>query len=407
MTVFHARQVRALRIAVATGVVAALILPLGIAAAWNQLLDSRASTSVATGGITIPSTPAALMAAIGEGGQLSHVVVATLAANGVGGTVVLLPIGAATETTQLDDARASDTKDASAAEPPRRLADVYATDGLGGLANEVQGLLDVSFVAVGALARVELINLFAPMGGVDVLLDREVVTLAVDGTPTKLAEVGQATYPIDRVVDILLARSAGEKESLRFSRHREVWNGIVQRVGAGLEIAPEVDTTPAGLADVTNFMRRVFGGALQVWQLSAAPILDTKTNPQRADLYSLDRAEVVMVFASVAPSALSGGDVALSVLIDSPFNDPVVSRAAVAAILDAGFGVAVMREISAQEATVTVVAGDSEVAEALSALLAGTLGELETREWAAKITGVDAAITLGTSFADLVRNGGK
>ena len=212
MTVFHARQVRALRIAVATGVVAALILPLGIAAAWNQLLDSRASTSVATGGITIPSTPAALMAAIGEGGQLSHVVVATLAANGVGGTVVLLPIGAATETTQLDDARASDTKDASAAEPPRRLADVYATDGLGGLANEVQGLLDVSFVAVGALARVELINLFAPMGGVDVLLDREVVTLAVDGTPTKLAEVGQATYPIDRVVDILLARSAKEKE---------------------------------------------------------------------------------------------------------------------------------------------------------------------------------------------------
>jgi hypothetical protein len=54
-----------------------------------------------------------------------------------------------------------------------------------------------------------------------------------------------------------------------------------------------------------------------------------------------------------------------------------------------------------------VVAGDPEVAEALSALLAGTLGELETREWAAKITGVDAAITLGTSFADLVRNGGK
>ena len=190
MTVFHARQVRALRIAVATGVVAALILPLGIAAAWNQLLDSRASTSVATGGITIPNTPAALMAAIGEGGQLSHVIVATLAANGVGGTVVLLPIGAATETTQLDDAPASDAKDSSDAEPPRRLADVYATDGLGGLANEVQGLLDVSFVAVGALARVELINLFAPMGGVDVLLDREVVTLAVDGTPTKLAEVG-------------------------------------------------------------------------------------------------------------------------------------------------------------------------------------------------------------------------
>ena len=64
-----------------------------------------------------------------------------------GGTLVLLPIGAATETVAADSA---DTT-AGDAKLPRRLADVYATDGLGGLANEVQGLLDLSFVAVGAL----------------------------------------------------------------------------------------------------------------------------------------------------------------------------------------------------------------------------------------------------------------
>lgn len=398
MTTFRARQVRALRIAVASGVAAALLLPIGVAVAWNQLLDTRASTSVAADVITIPDTPAALVAALGQGGQLSQLFVATLDASGVGGTVVLLPIGAATEAeTVSDDGEASPR-------PAQRLADVYARDGLGGLANEVQGLLDVSFVTVGALGRGELINLFAPLGGVDVVLERDVVTVAVDGTLTKLASAGDASYPVDRTVDILLARRTNEKESERFSRHREVWNGVVKRIGPGIDLAPEVDTTPAGLADATNFMRRVFAGALQVWQLSAAPVLDKTLNPERVDLYSLDRAEVVMVFASVAPSALSGGDLPITVMIDSVFNDPLVSRAAVAALLDAGVGVGVMREISAREQDSTIIAADAQTAGALVSLLNGSLGAVETTDWPRRVEGIDASITIGADFVSSVRN---
>jgi hypothetical protein len=401
MTTFRAKQVRALRIAVASGVAAALILPIGVATAWNQLLDSRSSTSVATDLVTIPDTPAALVAALGEGGQLSHLFVATLDASGVGGTLVLIPIGAATETAAADTVDSGDTADPQV---PQRLADVYATDGLGGLANEVQGLLDVSFVAVGALGRAELVGILSPLGGVDVLLDRDVVTVAVDGTPTKLATAGEASYTVDRVVDILLARRANEKESGRFARHREVWNGIVKRVGAGLDIAPEVDTTPAGLVDATNFMRRVLGGAVQVWQLSASPVLDKTLNPKRLDMYSLDRPEVVMVFASIAPSALSGADLPVTVLLDSPFNDPVVSRAAVAALLEAGIGVGAMREISARETPSTVIEADGEAAEVLAALLDGSLGPVETKDWPAKVVGLDAAVTLGADFVASVRD---
>ena len=401
MTTFRAKQVRALRIAIASGVAAALILPIGVAMAWNQLLDSRSSTSVATDLVTIPDTPAALIAALGEGGQLSHLFVATLDASGVGGTVVLMPIGAATETAAADNDESGAIIDPQV---PQRLADVYATGGLGGLANEVQGLLDVSFVAVGALGRAELVGILSPLGGVDVLLDRDVVTVAVDGTPTKLATAGEASYTIDRVVDILLARRANEKESVRFARHREVWNGIVKRVGAGLDLAPEIDTTPAGLVDATNFMRRVLGGAVQVWQLSASPVLDKTLNPKRLDMYSLDRPEVVMVFASIAPSALSGADLPVAVLLDSPFNDPVVSRAAVAALLEAGIGVGAMREISARESSSTVIEADGDAADSLAALLDGSLGPVETKEWPAKVVGLDAAITLGADFVASVRN---
>ena len=401
MTTFRAKRVRALRIAIASGVASALVLPLGVTLAWNQLLDSRASTAIVTSAVAIPDTPAALVAGLGEGGQLSHLFVATLDASGVGGTVVLLPIGAATE---AEAPAADDATAASTVAVPKRLAEVYATDGLGGLANEVQGLLDVSFVAVGALGRVELINVLAPLGGVDVLLDRDVVTVAVDGTPTKLASAGESSYPIDRLVDIVLARRPNEKESERFARHREVWNGIVKRVGAGVDLPPEVDTTTAGLADASNFMQRVLGGALQVWQLSAAPVLDKTANPKRQDMYALDRPEVVMVFASVAPSAMSGGDYPLTVMIDSAFNDPLVSRAAVAALLDAGIGVGVMREVSAQEQANTVIEADDEVANALQALLASALGPIEKGAWKSPVAGIDAAITLGADFVASVRN---
>jgi hypothetical protein len=400
VTTFRSRQVRALRIAIATGVVSALMLPLGGVVAWNQLLDSRSSTTVTVNAMTIPDTPAALVAIVGDGGQLSHLFVTTLDARGVGGTFVLLPIGAATETESQSPTPAND----DAQQLSRRLAEVFANDGLGGLANEVQGLLDLSFVAVGALGRAEMINVLAPLGGVDVLLDRPVVTVAVDGTPTQLAGPGAQSFTVDRVVDILIARRPNEKESERLARHREVWNGVVKRVGAGLDLPPEVDMTPAGLADASNFMRRVLGGAVQVWQLSAAPVLDKTQNPKRVDMYALDRAEVVMVFASVAPSALSGADLPVAVMIDSPFNDPVVSRAAVQRLLDAGIGVAVMREVSAREVSATTVAGEDEVTAAIGAALGDSLGTLQTTTWDAPVSGIAARITLGSQFAALARN---
>lgn len=399
MTTFRTRQLRALRIAIASGVAAALILPIGVVLAWNQLLDSGSGTTLAADSITIPDTPAALIAVPGSGGQLSHLFVAALDASGVGGTVVLLPIGAATETS-------TDPADSpAAASLPRRLADVYATDGMAALTDEVQGLLEVSFTANGVLGRAEMIDLFEPLGGVDVLLDRDVVTVAVDGTTTKLADAGESSYTIDRVVDILLARRPNEKESERFARHREVWNGVVKRVGPGLDLPPGVDITPAGLADVTTFLRRVVAGSLQVWQFAAAPILDENTNPNRADIYSLDRAEVVMVFASVAPSAMSGGSLPISVMIDSSFNDPLVSRAAVEALLEAGIGVGVMREVSAEELPATVIESDAEVSELLVDRLAAPFVTVDARGRSSRIAGIDATITLGADFVASVRAG--
>ncbi|NBS37382.1 MAG: hypothetical protein EBS71_08485 [Actinobacteria bacterium] len=113
---------------------------------------------------------------------------------------------------------------------------------------------------------------------------------------------------------------------------------------------------------------------------------------------------MVMVFASVAPSALSGADLPVSVMIDSPFNDPIVSRAAVQRLLDAGIGVAVMREVSAREESATTVAGDDDVTSAINEALGDSFGTLQTTSWDAPVSGVAARITLGSQFAALARD---
>ncbi len=112
-----------------------------------------------------------------------------------------------------------------------------------------------------------------------------------------------------------------------------------------------------------------------------------------------------MVFASVAPSALVGGDYPLTVMIDSPFNDPIVSRAAVARFLEAGIGVGVMREVSARESAATLVSGDSETTADLTSLITDDFGTVTVERWTSPVSGIDASVTLGTEFAELVRSG--
>jgi hypothetical protein len=73
-------------------------------------------------------------------------------------------------------------------------------------------------------------------------------------------------------------------------------------------------------------------------------------------------------------------------------------------LLDAGIGVAVMREVSAREESATTVAGDDEVSAAISEALADSFGTLQTTTWDAPVSGVAARITLGAQFAALARD---
>jgi hypothetical protein len=389
MTALVERARRRIRIAIGAGVVSALMLPIGGALAWQRLLNSQSGTSVTATAQEVPSTPTALLAGVGAGGQLSSLAVLALDPSGVGGTVVLVPVGTATEV--------------AAGDTSSRLAEVFAEDGLDGLVAETQAVLDVSFVTAAAYDREQLIDVLAPLGAITVLLDRDVVVTGADGTDVILATTGEQPLPVDRVVDVLLARRAQESEADRFSRHKEVWTGIVERLGIGLDLAPEVDATPAGLSSMTNFAARMFAGSMQVWQLAAAPVIDDGRNPRRVDMYSLDVAETLMIFASVAPSSLVSADVSMTVMIDSSLNDPLISREAVGRLTALGIGVGLVREVQGLPPVKTTVALWVDGADALPDIMRDTFGEVARIDGSLRVDGIDAVVTLGGSFAELVR----
>jgi hypothetical protein len=389
MTALAERARRRIRIAIGAGVVSALMLPIGGALAWQRLLNSQSGTSVTATTQEVPSTPAALLAGVGAGGQLSSLAVLALDPSGVGGTVVLVPVGTATEV--------------AAGDTSSRLAEVFAEDGLDGLVAETQAVLDVSFVTAAAYDREQLIDVLAPLGAITVLLDRDVIVTGADGTDVVLATTGEQPLPVDRVVDVLLARRAQESEADRFSRHKEVWTGIVERLGIGLDLAPEVDATPVGLSSMTNFAARMFAGSMQVWQLAAAPVIDDGRNPRRVDMYSLDVAETLMIFASVAPSSLVSADVSMTVMIDSSLNDPLISREAVARLTALGIGVGLVREVQGLPPVKTTVALWVDGADALPDIMRDTFGDVARIEGSLRVDGIDAVVTLGGSFAELVR----
>ena len=110
------------------GLLGMVMLPSGLALAANSLLHSTDGDSVDTKNIiTIPSTPAALLAVVDGNGFVASLQMIALAPGGRGGTIVSIPVGAASVVTS--------------SEAPRRLGDAFLLNGLDGLTTDVEGLL--------------------------------------------------------------------------------------------------------------------------------------------------------------------------------------------------------------------------------------------------------------------------
>ena len=377
------------------------MLPSGLVLAGNSLLNSTDGNSVDSSEvITIPSTPAAFLAGIDADGRIASMQMIALAPGGAGGTIVSIPVGSAAVVAD--------------GEQPRRVVDSYATGGLDALVNDVEGLLNVTFTARAALGEFDLAALLGALREVPVVFDRTVTT-SENGIVSEVIAAGRHVLDNRKVAEVLVANQGGAAESERLPIYKSLWVGVAESARGGLSAGavpttgPTESTIDSSVSSVTestlpaqptieDFVRHVLTGEMQVWQFAADPVARGQSNPAGSDMYALDKAEIIMVTASVAPSSVSSLLPSINVMIDSPFNDAAVTREAVLRLSYLGINIVLIREVVATPAKETVFEFNDEELRGDLETYATVLGPLGFERVGQRVDGVDARLVLGQDF---------
>jgi len=389
VTAIPYRQKQRAIVALCCGIAAALMLPAGLVVGYNSVLNSGSGTNVNdVRTLKILSTPVALLATVNTSQEITSISVIALSGSSPGGTIISLP--------------ARSMAEVRAGEEPRRVSDSYSGGDAAAFVADVEGLLDVSFSAVAILGRADTASLIDSIGPSEILLDTDVRNTEPDGALRTVAKLGRTTVETSTLVDILLARQTDQAEVDRFNHQKSVLTAIANTVGLGLGPRSTTnDTSVEDLTDITAFFQRLIAGPVQVWQFAATAVTNSELNPFGVDMYQLDVAEVTMIMASVAPTSITGTGVAgqLSVQIDSPFNNAVVSREIVRRLLAKGLNVALVREVPGPPPDVTqVLYVDQNVLGGVEDLVS-YIGEVTAARTSERAQGIDVQIVIGATFA--------
>ena len=392
MTAIRQRQKQRLLVAMCCGIASALMLPAGLVIAYHSVLNSNSGTNVNDIKVLkILETPVALLATVNDSKEITTVSVIALAGGSLGGTIVSIPAKAKAEVAD--------------GEQPRRIYDSYIDGDPTAFVADVEGLLNVTISAVGILNRDDLLRLLGKVGPAEVLLDSDVRTTTPDGATLTVAKIGKATLDTLSLVSILLAREIDQSEAARFNHQKSVWTAITNAVGLGLRLdAANINLLETPL-DFDGFMQRLFAGPIQYWQFSATAVPSGVDNPNAQDMFSLDSSEVTMIMASVAPTSITGSGVpgALSVQVDSPFNDPVISREIVRRLVAIGFDVALVREVPGPPSDLTQLRFvDTRAFSELD--LKDFIGDFDATRTSERAQGIDLQIILGSSFVKFFKD---
>lgn len=417
MTAIVSRQRKRLLAAMLCGIGAACLLPIGGVYGARTLLNSSGGKNVdASGALKIPATPAALLVTVNDVNVATSLTAFVLDPSGAGGTIVSIPVGSRAEIIGN--------------ETPRRVGDSFTQAGLSALQLDVEGLLDVSFSVVGAVSATDITNVFSMLPNVDVTFDVPLINTSLVmpdpattttvkrrstettlppqpiATDTEVFPAGTQTLTADQMTLTLMAQKLGEPESTRLPRIKSLWAGIASAVGTGLppeQLQLSPTSTPSEVpTDIGTFMRRVFAGPVQVWQLSAQP-LSGADNPALLDLYALDRFEVLMIMASVAPSSLSLPSGSLAIQVDSSLNDANITRAVVERLNYIGASVVLIRELTDTPPQQTVFRySDKAMVELAKVGLEAVLGPLKYQQLKKPVEGISAQIVIGQDFVNFL-----
>ena len=384
--------------AMVTSGLSVIALPGGLFLGTNSLLRASGGNSIdSRGTVDIPSSVVEMLAVINSRNEVASLALLAVTPEGKGGTIVSIPVGA--------------SADVAKTELPRRIADSYATGGLLALETDVENLMNITVDFSDDVTATEFASVLSSVGTQPVVLQQSVTDTGVDGAPVVVLESGSSTATPELLAAGLASSQTGTPESARLPQVRALWSSIA-RAGVATPTAEIGGTTSSVLpldasvfTSTAAFMQALLLGEIDVWQFSSTLFTDPVRNPNQVDLYGLDGGEVLMVMASVVPSALTVTSSNVAVMVDIPFASAVVAKEVVTRLAFLGANVVLIRQSPDLAAERTTVYYNDSIAKTEAESYPTLLGPLEFTESKDVISGVNLRIVLGNDFVAFLGQG--
>jgi hypothetical protein len=384
--------------AMITSGLSVIALPGGLFLGTNSLLRASGGNSIdSRGTVDIPSSVVEMLAVINSRNEVASLALLAVTPEGKGGTIVSIPVGS--------------MADVAKTEQPRRIADSYTTGGLQALKTDVENLMNITVDFADDVTATELAAVLSSVGTQPVVLQQPVTDTGADGVPVVVLESGSSTASPELLAAGLASSQTGTPESARLPQVKALWNSIAR---AGVAIpTDQVDGSSSSISPLdasaftstTAFVQALLLGEIDVWQFSSTLFTDAVRNPNQVDLYGLDGGEVLMVMASVVPSALTVTSANVAVMVDIPFASSSVAKEVVTRLAYLGANVVLIRQSPDLATERTTVYYNDSIAKTEAEAYPTLLGPLEFMESKDVISGVNLRIVLGNDFVAFLGQG--
>jgi hypothetical protein len=377
------RRKRTLSMFVFTVLVMVAIPALGYVGV-RAVLDSTGGKDAHAGELPVqefPSTPAGLLLTVDDAGVLSSATVFVMSPNGIGGSIISVPVNS--DTGFSDQARQS-------------LQGVHAAGGLEATALQVESLLLVTInQAIEADAQ-QVAGMLLPYEPFTVELATEVSGTTDTGGADTL-NAGTSVLDATNAAKVLTYGAGEGQETTRKGNLEALWAGVVTAIGKGRPVASVSATAPASFDELLD---RVFSASVQSRGLSTIA-LTAAQNPEGLDIVQLDRSEAVFVFSSIAPGSMSAPGLGPIIRLEAPAGYDLAVKLTLDKLLFLTANVvSIDTNSTPQPDTVFLVPDDANRIRAQTTDV--IFGDIVFGDPTVRVDGVDVTIVLGTDYLESV-----
>ncbi len=389
MTAIEGRRKRRTGLMVGLNVLAVVAVAAMLVGGALALKDYKASKSAVSDLPVkpLPGTSTGLFATLDADGVLTSTTVFVLSPyNNPGGSIISVPVNS-DSTSGSGDERIT-------------LQQAFIDGGPDGLALAVESTLSVTLDFWSVATPEEAAALFLPLAPIGVDLPDDVLSDA-SGVVETIFPAGQRSLSADEAVQVLTSRDSSEQERVRRPNLEAFWASIAAAIGTGKgqPTVPVNTSTPLVTLPITSFetlVPQLFAGAVGARGLPADPAA-ADINPDGLDVEELDRAEAVLVFASISPASMSAPLPGLVFRLEAPAGYEAQVKETIKAIMFLGGNVLSVNLNGASQAGTDIYVYD-ELDRSKAEQTNGLFGEVEFPKVTELVEGIDVTIVLGTDY---------